>query len=305
MTWSDGNDYCSDQYGTSLATITNDEDAQLLFNLTGSGVDGWISNRLNGSLELNYDSANGSGFHGSYFGEWELLPCDNTTTDCSPLAHWNRGQPMYYLTGVGTTDNSNCLVLGWSGYYNWTWWTTAEGYSNCTEHDLFIHQVVCDLTAFNATDSMYPCTSHDECPESTFCYDGECDLCDECHYCHDGIDGTCGSCGDGYPLYDSNCVTTDTVTINGMPCSLSDAVYVSDSECISGSPHYDSEGDVCANDGQWNEAYCSYELGDSACAYCSPNDTDWKFEVGMSSTDVESWPCSSHDECPESTFCYD
>merc|ERR1719245_1989553 len=151
----------------------------------------------------------------------------------------------------------------------------------------------------------YPCNSHDECPESTFCYDGECDLCGECHYCHDGIDGTCGSCGDGYPLYESNCVTTDTVTINDMPCSLSDAVYVSDSECFSGSPHYDSEGDVCANDGQWNEAYCSYELGDSACAYCSPNGTDWKFDDDMSSTEVESWPCNSHDECPESTFCYD
>merc|ERR1719373_346852 len=97
----------------------------------------------------------------------------------------------------------------------------------------------------------YPCNSHDECPESTFCYDGECDLCDECHYCHDGIDGTCGSCGDGYPLYESNCATTDPEE------SLDDILDLSTTN-------------------------------------------DFIF-----STDVESYPCTSHDECPESTFCYD
>merc|ERR1719361_3231849 len=85
-----------------------------------------------------------------------------------------------------------------------------------------------DFTDFISSTEVesYPCTSHEECPESTFCYDGECDLCEECHYCHDGIDGTCGSCGDGYPVYESNCVTTDTVMINGMPCSLLNVVYV-------------------------------------------------------------------------------
>merc|ERR1719361_3190065 len=59
-----------------------------------------------------------------------------------------------------------------------------------------------------------------------------------------------------------------------MPCSLAYVVFVYDSECNSTYPHFDSEGDVCANDGQWNEAYCSYELGDSACAYCSANGTE-------------------------------
>ena len=49
MTWSDGNDYCTAQYGTSLATITDDEDAQILFDLATAGTDAWIGlNEVNG-----------------------------------------------------------------------------------------------------------------------------------------------------------------------------------------------------------------------------------------------------------------
>jgi len=59
-----------------------------------------------------------------------------------------------------------------------------------------------------------------------------------------------------------------TVMVNGKPCASS-AVHVVGDHCVSGYPHYDFEGMVCANDGEWNEAYCSYAVGDSACAYCT------------------------------------
>ena len=49
MSWSDGNNYCAAQYGTSLATITNDEDAQILLDLATAGTDAWIGlNEMNG-----------------------------------------------------------------------------------------------------------------------------------------------------------------------------------------------------------------------------------------------------------------
>ena len=38
--------------------------------------------------------------------------------------------------------------------------------------------------------------------------------------------------------------------------------------CVQGAPHYDPETVVCANDGQHDEAYCSYDVGPTACAYC-------------------------------------
>jgi len=38
--------------------------------------------------------------------------------------------------------------------------------------------------------------------------------------------------------------------------------------CVSGFPHNDKESDVCDNDGQEDEAYCSYDIGSDACAYC-------------------------------------
>ena len=42
MSWSDGNYYCSIQYGTTLATITNDDDAQTLLDLFQQNGDYWI-----------------------------------------------------------------------------------------------------------------------------------------------------------------------------------------------------------------------------------------------------------------------
>jgi len=55
--------------------------------------------------------------------------------------------------------------------------------------------------------------------------------------------------------------------INGADCDEADIVIVGD-WCIPGEPHFDKEGDVCANDGSWNEAFCSYRVGLNACAYC-------------------------------------
>jgi len=55
--------------------------------------------------------------------------------------------------------------------------------------------------------------------------------------------------------------------------------------CVTGYPHYDPEGVVCANDGDPDEeAYCSYDLGPSVCAYCTDNfsDTDGQLIVAQS-----------------------
>jgi len=38
--------------------------------------------------------------------------------------------------------------------------------------------------------------------------------------------------------------------------------------CKPGNPHFDVEGSVCAHDGTEIEAYCSYNVGPNACAYC-------------------------------------
>merc|ERR1712115_502526 len=61
--------------------------------------------------------------------------------------------------------------------------------------------------------------------------------------------------------------------INGVPCSSSDVEIVAN-WCVPKSPHFDQEGDVCANDGTSTEAYCSYQVGDDACAYCKGDDVD-------------------------------
>merc|ERR1712115_209918 len=59
--------------------------------------------------------------------------------------------------------------------------------------------------------------------------------------------------------------------INGVPCSSFNVEIVAN-WCVPKSPHFDQEGDVCANDGTSTEAYCSYQVGDDACAYCKGDD---------------------------------
>lgn len=60
-----------------------------------------------------------------------------------------------------------------------------------------------------------------------------------------------------------------TTTIKGQPCV--NVVVVSHTECVPGYPHYDFEGMECGNEGQVDEAYCSYTVGANACAYCNPS----------------------------------
>ena len=67
------------------------------------------------------------------------------------------------------------------------------------------------------------------------------------------------------------CVGTSS-TINGITCPQSQVIVV-DNNCVSGSPHFDPEGSVCANDGLETEAYCSYDVGPSACARCGSAST--------------------------------
>ena len=57
------------------------------------------------------------------------------------------------------------------------------------------------------------------------------------------------------------------VRINGKGCSQKDVVVVG-KNCDRGHPHNDPEGMVCANDGQFDEGYCSYDIGETVCAYC-------------------------------------
>lgn len=58
--------------------------------------------------------------------------------------------------------------------------------------------------------SVISCSCHDECPDSTFCFEEECAACDECHYCDDGIDGTCGTCpADEFPTEEDEVCEAD------------------------------------------------------------------------------------------------
>ena len=42
MEWSDGNRFCDEQFGTTLATITNDGDAQIFYDLYEKGSYVWV-----------------------------------------------------------------------------------------------------------------------------------------------------------------------------------------------------------------------------------------------------------------------
>jgi len=63
-----------------------------------------------------------------------------------------------------------------------------------------------------------------------------------------------------------------TAVINGVHCN--DPVIVDDRGCNPRAPDNDGEGDVCRNDGLWNEAYCSYGIGRRVCAFCNDLSTN-------------------------------
>ena len=65
--------------------------------------------------------------------------------------------------------------------------------------------------------------------------------------------------------------------INGKACPVGRVVRINGKgghDCIKGAPHFDKEGSVCGNDGKSNQAYCSYQVGDKACAYCSSTENN-------------------------------
>jgi len=75
-------------------------------------------------------------------------------------------------------------------------------------------------------------------------------------------------------------VGASTQIINGTDCPVSNVVLVNEG-CVQGSPHFDYEGMVCANDGMDDEAYCSYNVSSVACAYCKVTlpDDDLALEI--------------------------
>ena len=99
-------------------------------------------------------------------------------------------------------------------------------------------------------------------------------ICDGMHQC------------DGFE-WDPRREPPQQAMINGRACA--NVVIVGDG-CVPGSPHFDPEGMVCANDGQADEAYCSYSIGANTCAYCSnaaaPRSKCYTFPAeGSASTD--------------------
>jgi len=73
-------------------------------------------------------------------------------------------------------------------------------------------------------------------------------------------------------------MTDDLILVPTMKDCSGGFVKVSN-DCVPGEPHFDPEGAVCANDDQADEAYCSYDVGANACAYCLPPTTQVNGEI--------------------------
>lgn len=71
---------------------------------------------------------------------------------------------------------------------------------------------------------------------------------------------SCSSHDDGGPC-------DDPIFINEQLCE-DDVVVVADGNWSMCHETFHPDGTVCANAGQTNEAYCSYDIGPKACAYC-------------------------------------
>ena len=107
--WSEANDYCATQYGTTLATIRNDDDAQKLLDLLLDD-DAYNSDMFNWAwIGLNDIETEGEWVWAS---GWE---CDG---ECSALDWWIDGYPNDWNGG----DGAHC---GYTSYHN-----TATDISN-------------------------------------------------------------------------------------------------------------------------------------------------------------------------------
>jgi len=84
--------------------------------------------------------------------------------------------------------------------------------------------------------------------------------------------------------------------INGKACPVGRVVRINGKgghDCIKGAPHFDKEGSVCGNDGKSNQAYCSYQVGDKACAYCSSTENK-KHDSGSGKSSGSSDVCIAY-----------
>jgi hypothetical protein len=145
MVWSDGNDYCSEQYGSSLATITNDEDAQILFNLTTeTGIVAWT-----GMYVVDE--------------EWKWVsnyPCDND--DCSTLEYWYYGEP----SNTDIWFAGGCAKIGHAKFSSFplavdNQMVDSGCFSSTLGGDLKF-QVVCDLMTWPSAPTTAPTTGSSE-----------------------------------------------------------------------------------------------------------------------------------------------
>ncbi len=78
MSWLDANANCTYKYGTTLATITNDEEANTVMNMLG-GSHAWIG--------LNDRDVEG---------EWVWASGHECDGDCADLEWWNGNEPNDY-----------------------------------------------------------------------------------------------------------------------------------------------------------------------------------------------------------------
>lgn len=89
LSWSDANDYCASTYGTTLATIRNEDDAALMLEMKDDigEVFVWI-----GLHDLNTEGA----------WEWASgFPCEG---DCDSLEWWETGEP-------NNSNNEDCAEI--------------------------------------------------------------------------------------------------------------------------------------------------------------------------------------------------
>jgi len=139
MAWSEGNDYCSEQYGTSLATITSDEDAQILFNLTtNTGVVAWT-----GMYVVDE--------------EWKWVsnyPCDND--DCSTLEYWYQGEP----SNTDIWFAGGCAKIGHAKFSSFPLAVDNQMVDSGCEYSSMggdkMYQVVCDLMTWPSAPTTAP-----------------------------------------------------------------------------------------------------------------------------------------------------
>ena len=85
-----------------------------------------------------------------------------------------------------------------------------------------------------------------------------------------------GVCGPIFIIATEPAITTvgktKRVKINGKVCPDEKIIVVGEG-CTQGFPKFDSDGQVCMNQGKPTQAYCSFDISPKTCAYCKPDPT--------------------------------